>query len=104
MLRKTLVSDLLRSLAYCVRTGDREMLFPILGFRMATIQPGRKVEMKNLAHFCSWAFSVQTDERVVCRNLSMLKHWFRELTAEEQVYLTYLLQTYYPIEGAYVRT
>jgi len=96
MLRKALVNDMLRSLAYCVRTGERRMLFPMLGFNVPSLDYMRRpVEPSLLADFAVWAFSVQNDERIVCRNLTMLRWWLSIFSPAERTYIQTLIQTYY---------
>ena len=96
MLRKPLVSDILRSVVYCTRTGDRTMLFPILGFQVPSLlTPKLLPHQAVLTEFIAWAFSVQPDERVVVRNATMLRAWCRALSPEEHAYLIHLLQTHY---------
>ena len=96
MLRKALVNDVLRSLAFCVRTGERRMLFPMLGYNTPSLDYMRRpLSPELLSSFVCWAFSVQQDERVVVRNTTMLRYWCSVFSPEEHVYIIDLIQRYY---------
>lgn len=96
MLRKPLVNDVLRSLAFCVRTGERRMLFPILGFNTPSLDYMRRpLSPDLLSAFVCWAFSVQQDERIVVRNTTMLRYWCSVFSPEERAYIHSLIQRFY---------
>ena len=96
MLRKPLVNDVLRSLACCMRTGQRDHLFPILGFQVPQLfAPSIPTCGPILAAFTCWGFSVQRDERVVVRNVTALRSWCAAFSPEERDYLQQLLDKYY---------
>ena len=96
MLRKPLVNDVLRSLAFCLKTGIREHPFPMLGFQLPALR-ARRVDshMEILAAFTSWGFSVQADERIVVRNVTAMRAWCDSFSPEERDYLLTLLRKYY---------
>ena len=96
MLRKALVNDVLRSLVLCVRTGERRMMFPMLGFNTPSLDYMRRpLAPALLADFALVFFTMQQDERIVARNLTLLRYWCSVFSPEERVYIHATLRKFY---------
>lgn len=96
MLRKALVNDVLRSLVFCIRTGERRMMFPMLGLNTPSLDYMRRpLDPSLLADFAFAFFSMQQDERIVARNLTMLRYWCAVFSPEERTYIHATLRKFY---------
>jgi hypothetical protein len=93
-MRKALVNDIIRSFAYCCRTGERNWPWPILGMSLPVSGEGAvtRAEQAAIIEVATW---LQSNYILAMRQITLTIATFRSLSQEEKDYAIYLLRTYY---------